>query len=416
MPLPLFLGVLAGVTGVLGVGSSIHGAAKMKEANDIMELAKSRHGRNLERCESRTELATKKLDEVGKKELEILKSFAEFSDIIEKIQNKPEFKGYNKENINIPKLDIKELKEVSIGAGVLLGGISGAALGTAGGFAAAGATTAAVTALGTASTGTAIASLSGAAATNATLAALGGGSLAAGGGGIALGSTILGASTLGVGLLVGGVIFNLVGGSLVKKADEAWKQMLESEEKVDCICLYLSRLYSAADRFNAALKIADDCYQGHLRKLRNIVDVQYKRNWNYFTNDEKCLTENTILLVGLLFSMCKVKFVVKNYADKTVVNEYEINKKIKTAEITLSSIPGASITWSPITWSLINEEAKELYEKGKCYEKGIGVEKSFENAVKCYRKSADQGYVEAQKKMNELIRWGGISGRIYNIK
>ena len=74
------------------------------------------------------------------------------------------------------------LKKVSIGAGVLLGGLGGAAVGTAGGFAAAGATTSAVMALGTASTGTAIASLSGAAATNATLAALGGGAIAAGAG------------------------------------------------------------------------------------------------------------------------------------------------------------------------------------------------------------------------------------------
>jgi len=49
-----------------------------------------------------------------------------------------------------------------------------------------------VGAYGTASTGTAIATLSGAAATNATLAALGGGSLAAGGGGIAAGGAVLG--------------------------------------------------------------------------------------------------------------------------------------------------------------------------------------------------------------------------------
>lgn len=49
---------------------------------------------------------------------------------------------------------------------------------------------------GIASTGTAISSLSGAAATNATLAALGGGALASGGGGMALGSTVLGGVTV----------------------------------------------------------------------------------------------------------------------------------------------------------------------------------------------------------------------------
>lgn len=121
---------------------------------------------------------------------------------------KQQSKGYKKENINLPEYNPEELQKAYVGAEVLLGALGGATLGTAGGFAAAGATTAAVTALGSASTGTAIASLSGAAATNATLAFLGGGSIAAGGGGIALGSAVLGASTLGMGVLLGGFIFN----------------------------------------------------------------------------------------------------------------------------------------------------------------------------------------------------------------
>jgi len=58
----------------------------------------------------------------------------------------------------------------------------------------------------TASTGTAIGSLSGAAAANATLAWLGGGTLASGGGGVAAGTTVLaGISATGVGLLAVGV-------------------------------------------------------------------------------------------------------------------------------------------------------------------------------------------------------------------
>jgi hypothetical protein len=67
---------------------------------------------------------------------------------------------------------------------------------------------AAVTALGTASTGTAISSLSGAAAQSATGAWLGGGSLAAGGGGVALGATALNFVTVGPALLVGGLVMN----------------------------------------------------------------------------------------------------------------------------------------------------------------------------------------------------------------
>jgi phage-related tail protein len=56
-----------------------------------------------------------------------------------------------------------------------------------------------------ASTGTAISTLSGAAATNAALAWLGGGTLAAGGGGVATGALIVGAvTTLGVGTAIVG--------------------------------------------------------------------------------------------------------------------------------------------------------------------------------------------------------------------
>lgn len=63
------------------------------------------------------------------------------------------------------------------------------------------------TTFGTASTGTAIASLSGAAATNAALAWLGGGALAAGGGGAAAGSALLG--------LAGPIGWALGGGALL---------------------------------------------------------------------------------------------------------------------------------------------------------------------------------------------------------
>ncbi len=63
---------------------------------------------------------------------------------------------------------------------------------------AAGITYTTVATYGTASTGTAISTLSGVAAHNATMAALGGGSLAAGGGGMAMGALAL----TGVGVLV----------------------------------------------------------------------------------------------------------------------------------------------------------------------------------------------------------------------
>ncbi len=322
---PLLVKGAAIAVGAAGAASAVKGASKMKDANDTIKEAKTRHERNMSRFEMENKSTSQDMDRLGKLELEILHSFSSFSDVFEQIHNRPIFETYSKNGIELPKYDGEKIKEVSVGAGVLLGGIGGAGLGAAGGFAAAGATTAAVMALGTASTGTAIASLSGVAATNATLALLGGGTLAMGGGGIAAGTAVLGVATLGVGLLVGGVIFNLTGGKLSEKADEAWHQMKRAEEKIDKICTYLSDLRSVANNYYMTLSSVNMIYQGHLNRLTHMVAVLGHNDWTSFSKEEKLLTENTVLLVGLLYNMCKVELVLQ------AENEDEINSINKVA-------------------------------------------------------------------------------------
>lgn len=342
MPLPIWLIPVAlkgaaVVAGAAGVGSAVHGAKKMKDANDTMEAAKYRHEKNMAKFEKENETTSKAMDELGKMELEILHSFSEFSDVFEQIKNKPIFETYSKNGVTLPKYDGEKIKEVSVGAGILLGGLGGASLGAAGGFAAAGATTAAVMALGTASTGTAIASLSGVAATNATLALLGGGTLAAGGGGIAAGTAALGAATLGVGLLIGGVIFNFTGGKLSEKADEAWNQMKSAESKINTICNYLVDLRRTSNNYYTTLSKVNTIYLEHLDELKNIVNLLGHKDWNTFTSEEKKLTENTVLLVGLLYNMCKVELVLKGKTenDMNTINKDAIKQSIENAEAVL---------------------------------------------------------------------------------
>ena len=340
MPLPFILGAAAAVAAIGGVGSGIHGAAKMKEANDTMKSADSRHRKNIKRFDETSVATNKAMDELGALELEILHSFDDFSNTIEKIQNRPQFKEYKKDGVTLPQYDKEALKSVSVGAGVLLGGLGGAAVGTAGGFAAAGATTSAVMALGTASTGTAIASLSGAAATNATLAALGGGAIAAGGGGIALGTTILGATTLGVGLLVGGVIFNVTGSKLSDKADEAWSQMKKAEKTIDTACTYLNELKLAATNYTASVTKAREKYKEIFGYVSYAVNNLKKTDWTAFTEEEKIATQNAVLLVGLLYKMCQVSLVNKatNDSDMNSVNHSAIDESIRNAEAVMNGL------------------------------------------------------------------------------
>ena len=48
-----------------------------------------------------------------------------------------------------------------------------------------------------------------------------------------------------------------------------------------------------------------------------------KTDWREFSEKEKLTTENAILLVGLLYSMCKVKLVLKGQ-DKDELNRVNI--------------------------------------------------------------------------------------------
>lgn len=92
---------------------------------------------------------------------------------------------------------------------------------------------------GTASTGTAIASLSGAAAANASLAILGGGTLAAGGGGVLLGTAVLSGGTM---LIVVGVTY------IGYKLFELWDEHDETQ-----VIAYMLNFFSNEENLRRAL-------------------------------------------------------------------------------------------------------------------------------------------------------------------
>lgn len=309
MPLPLILGIGAAIAAVGGVGASIHGGVKMKEANDTIKSAQYRHEQNIEKLKKQEEKTTENVDRLGIFELEIIKNFSIFAQLIEKIHNRPEFKNINQNNENIPTYSPEELRKASVGASGILGSLGGAAAGiagAAGSFAIAGA---------------------GSAAINASLATLGGGAIAAGGGGIALGTAVLGGATLGVSLLVGGIIFNFTGSKLSDKADEAWSQMKKAEEEINKICDYLDELETCAKEYHATLNKLNNIYQKHIDKMKFLIVDMSMTDWKYFSDSAKLLVENTYYLVGLLYNMCKVKLVLQseNKDETNAINRDEIN-------------------------------------------------------------------------------------------
>ena len=345
MPIPIILGIGAALVGAAGVGAAAYGAKKMYDAKETNEAAQSIYKRSIKKVEKQQKKTYEIMDEVGKLELTILSSFDDFSDIIEKIQNRPEFKAIKKGDVEIPVYSAEELNSAAVGAAVLLGGLSGAGLGAAGGIAASGATTAAVMAFGTASTGAAISGLSGVAATNATLAFLGGGSLAAGGGGIALGTTLLGASMLGVGLLVGGAIFALAGSKMEDKADAAYSQACEVRDEAEGIYKRLTTIEEAGTKFKSVLEQVNSMYEGYFTRLSNLVNVDGKVNFDEYSEDEINLYEIATGLVSILYRMCKVQLTKVDEDDENMkmVNQEAIDSCYEETESSLSNILGCPV-------------------------------------------------------------------------
>jgi hypothetical protein len=93
MPLPFILGAGAAVAALAGTAGGIYGAAAMKEANDTMKKTQERHQQNIASLEKNNIKTSTTMDRLGKRELEVLKSFKNFSDVFEKIHRFPKNKG-----------------------------------------------------------------------------------------------------------------------------------------------------------------------------------------------------------------------------------------------------------------------------------------------------------------------------------
>lgn len=294
--LPTVLFALSGISGASGLALSAKSVVDSFEAEAVNRRAQGQNDKNILRFKACSEQLDETLEGLGKQRIVIAKNFSVFINAFEKIQNRPEFT--KSETIEIPRFEFNEIQNVSVIADQLLGTTVGAIGGSVMAAVASSGTTAAVMALGTASTGTKIATLHGAAATKATLAALGGGALSAGGGGIALGKLVLNAASLGAGVLVEGIAMAYAGSVSKKKADEAEAQMIKNERIInDAIEMQIDITHSANAIKKVSVGICNSIYKSLVFQMKSLVTE--KINWNEYTDTEKQLVENTILVVQI---------------------------------------------------------------------------------------------------------------------
>lgn len=210
MPVPFILGGAAAAAGLFGVAKGAKAVSNNNEAKELLERAEIKFDEakeNLEYARRDTNISLESLGELK------LNSWSDdlgrFVKLVEQVKNVEVSGEANtddllKRNLNMSAQDLVEMREMSLKAGeVVAGGVGALGAGALAGVASYGG----AVMFASASTGTAIASLSGVAATNATLAWFGGGSLAAGGFGMAGGTAVLGGIVAGPILAVGGALY-----------------------------------------------------------------------------------------------------------------------------------------------------------------------------------------------------------------
>lgn len=203
MPIPFLIAGAALLAGGYGVKKGLDAKEKFDEAKSISSSAQRRYKKAQEKLVDDRETTNGMLEDFGRYKVEVfMTSIQALVDVLSRVKNASSELSdvgalITTEEMAAIKQKVVEAMEVHH-----------AATGISAGLATAGGVYAAVGALGSASTGASIAGLSGAAATNATLAWLGGGAVAAGGGGMAVGTAVLGGLVAAPALLIGGLVMD----------------------------------------------------------------------------------------------------------------------------------------------------------------------------------------------------------------
>jgi predicted transcriptional regulator len=194
------------------------GVEKSKEAEKVVERARKRLKKAEKELEREKVRLQRSLERLAKERAELAKLYAEILSLLGVKEGSAAMKLLAPE---VPGgVSLKE--PTSAVASAFLGSSLKAAAAGLSGYASA---LGLAFTFGTASTGTPVACLAGAAAEKAALAWLGGGALSAGGGGMALGSAVLGGAAAGPAILVFGI-------SLAKEGERKLTQARRFEKRV----------------------------------------------------------------------------------------------------------------------------------------------------------------------------------------
>ncbi|WP_094604519.1 hypothetical protein SPSIL_052400 [Sporomusa silvacetica DSM 10669] len=320
MPLPFILGAVALAAAGFGAKKAMDAQSDNNEAEQLRERAEDIYDEAKSKLEDAKESTAETLDNLGWLKLDVWnRQMGRFVDLAEKVRN-VELTGQASNDefklATFTRQELGEIKSMSLKASeVVSGGSAALGAGALAGVASYGG----VMMLGTASTGTAIASLTGVAATNATLAWLGGGSLAAGGLGIAGGMAVLGGIVAGPVLAIGGMFFASKAKENLSNARNDWSKAKRAAEEMNNASAKLQAIESIAELFHGVINMMDSRMGDILSELQHAVISAEQRERSKFINKIKSFFGISIRA---------------NYANMTLEEQQILHLSYQAAQVT----------------------------------------------------------------------------------
>ncbi|KXK70710.1 hypothetical protein BC89_12010 [Pseudomonas monteilii] len=303
MPIPLIIGAVAAAAGIYGAAKGVSGAMDHSNARDINSDARSLVDSANLKVEEQRKATNAVLEDYGQRKLRAFNGVvAEFIETFERLKNielsqSPELDKLNAGDFSNKTLtglrqDYQTLKDAGLGLGAGMGGGAALAFGAYNG----------TMLLATASTGTAISSLGGVAATNATLAWLGGGSLAAGGYGMAGGMMVLGGIVAGPALAIFGHVLGNKGEEALNNARSNLEQARTINDQAELMAGKLRTIEQITSMANTTFsKISSQLRRtvGELKKIIENNGVDYRT----FSDESKEVVFRSVKFAQLLKAM-----------------------------------------------------------------------------------------------------------------
>lgn len=260
MPIPLILSAIATAVGSTGVAKGVSGIKKINNAKEIIEDLEHKHSANQEYLKRKEESAQKAISRLSVKQNEVFDSFKLFGDCFERIQNRPYFKEIKIKDSEIEPINIDNFNKIS-----------------------------------TVSRGAIIAGV---------------------------GASIITGSILGIGLMVGGLFINRAGNKAEENAEEARIEYYKATDLIGRACILLNEIEDTTKNYTKVLQGISDEYFVLLGWLKEL--VSHEVDWDKYTHEDKQKIERIAILAQVLYTMCKVEFLVQE-GKKQVLNREKIN-------------------------------------------------------------------------------------------